>query len=458
MVERAYGREILLEEAINDVVPAAFNEAVEELGRPYECIVYPQYDVVSSEKGQGLVFTATYDLKPPVTLGNYRGMELVRVSEAIEDGAVDQQLSAMQERFARLEKREGPAEMGDLCNIDFLGMIDGVAFEGGEGKGQALELGSNTFIPGFEDQLVGAIAGDSVVVNVTFPEGYQAEELSGKDAVFEVVVNEIQQKVLSEMNDEFASDVSDFETMEELRTDIEDKLVKEAQARAQSDFETKAVEKAMEGATVKISTGMIDLRQDQLVNNFARQITQQGLSMDLYLEYTNSDIETLRNNFLERAVKELKMELTLEAIADAEGISVSDEDVDAEHQRLAEQTGLPLEDIQGMYSGNNTMLESLKFSLMMDKTIRLLAEHAVAIEAPEVPDKPEAVEDAEAAEQAEAAKQAEDVEEAEAAEQAEAVEEAEAAEQAEAIEETEAAEQAEAVEETEAAEQDEEVE
>ena len=380
MVERMYGRDVLLEDAINDAVPAAFSQAVEELGRQYECIVYPQYDVVSTDKGQGLVFTATYDLKPEIVLGSYKGMALEKISEALDENAVEDQLAAMRERFARLETTEEPAALGDVCTIDFLGKIDDEPFEGGEGKEYHLELGSKTFIPGFEDQLVGARAGDEVEIQVTFPEDYQAEDLAGKDAVFDVAVVEVQHKILADMDDEFAKDVSEFETLDELKKSLLEKLSKDAADKVQADFESKAVQKAIDDAEMDLPHSMIELREDHLLDNFASQLARQGIPVEAYLQYLNVDPETLRENFHEQAERELKTELVLEAIAEAEGINATEEEITAEYERLAEQTGKPEEEIRAIYEGNKTMLESLKFSLMMTKTVKLLADHAVESE------------------------------------------------------------------------------
>ncbi|MEL7623643.1 MAG: trigger factor [Clostridiales bacterium] len=376
VVERMYGREILLEDAINDAVPEAFSQALDEIGSEYECIVYPKYEIVSSEKGQGLIFTATYDLKPEIKLGAYKGMELEKISEAAEEGAVEKQLKAMQERFARLEKTDGPAVVGDVCTIDFLGKVDDIPFEGGAGQNHPLELGSGSFIPGFEEQLVGAKVGDEVAVNVTFPEDYRATELAGKAAVFDVAVKEIQHKIFSEMDDEFAKDVSEFETLEELKKDLEEKLNKEAKEKAQADLENKAVEKAVEEADPELPESMLAMRQDQLLENFARQIRRQGIELEQYMELTGMKLEDIRENFKERAQKELQTELVLEAVAKAEGVVISDEDLEDEYKRLADQTGRPAEEIKEIYGGNKTMVESLKFNLMMNKAIKVLTDNA----------------------------------------------------------------------------------
>lgn len=376
VVERMYGREILLEDAINDAVPEAFSQALDEIGSEYECIVYPKYEIVSSEKGQGLVFAATYDLKPEIKLGAYKGMELEKSSEAAEEGAVEKQLKAMQERFARLEKTEGPAVVGDVCTIDFLGKVDDIPFEGGAGQDHPLELGSGSFIPGFEEQLVGAKVGDEVAVSVTFPEDYRATELAGKAAVFDVTVKEIQHKIFSEMDDEFAKDVSEFETLEELKKDLEEKLNKEAKEKAQADLENKAVEKAVEEADPELPESMLAMRQDQLLENFARQIRRQGIELEQYMELTGMKLEDIRENFKERARKELQTELVLEAVAKAEGVIIGDEELEDEYKRLADQTGRLAEEIKEIYGGNKTMVESLKFNLMMNKAIKVLTENA----------------------------------------------------------------------------------
>ncbi|MCL1805070.1 MAG: trigger factor [Clostridiales bacterium] len=376
VVERMYGREILLEDAISDAVPEAFTQALSELDRQYECIGYPEYDVVSSDKGQGLVFTATYDMKPEVKLGAYKGMKLERISEDVDAGAVEKQLKEMQERFARLEQTEEPAVMGDLCTIDFLGKIDDVPFEGGAGKDHPLELGSNTFIPGFEEQLVGVKAGDELEVKVAFPGDYRAEELAGKDAVFEVAVKGVQKRILSDMDDEFAKDVSEFDTIGELRKDIEDKLGTQAKDAAQSDFATKAVEKAIEGASIELADSMISFRQDQLLENFAMQVRRSGLELDQYMQFAGTTVEEFRETLKERAVKELETELVLEAIAAAEDISAGDEDMEEEYSKLAEQTGKTAEEIKELYESSKTMAESLKFSLTMNKTVKYLTDNA----------------------------------------------------------------------------------
>lgn len=376
VVENMYGRDLFMEDAIKDVIPDAFSEAVKQAGEEYACIVYPSYDVVSSEKGEGLVFTAEYDLKPEIKLGDYKGMKLEKPSEEPEEGAVDKQLKAMQERFARLDVVEGPAQLGDVCLIDFLGKLDQVPFEGGAGQDHSLELGSNSFIPGFEEQLVGAQAGDEVEVNVTFPEDYRATDLAGKAVVFEVVVKEVKRKVLSEMDDEFAKDVSEFDTLDELKADLENKLKTQAKDKAIADLERQVIEKALAEATMEVPESFINIRLDQLIEDFSRQIGQQGINFEQYMEITGATAESIRQQFQERAEKETKTELLLEAIGQKEALEISDEELTEEYENLSKQTNMTVENIREQYGTNEEWVASLKYSLKMNKAIKLMVNEA----------------------------------------------------------------------------------
>lgn len=379
IVDKMYGRELYLEDAIKEVIPGAFADAVIEAGEGYECLVYPAYDVVSSEKGEAFTFTAEYDLKPEIQLGKYKGMELKKMSEVPPADAVDMQLKTMQERFARLDTIAEPAELHDTCLIDFLGKVDDVPFEGGAGSDYNLELGSNSFIPGFEEQLVGAKAGDKVDVKVTFPEDYRAQDLAGKEAIFEVTVKEVKRKVLSELNDEFAKDVSESETIEELRAELLIKLTQQAKDQAEADLEKQAIEKALADSKFEVPQSFLDIRMDQLIDNFAQQIGQQGINFQQYLEITGSTAESIRDQFKERAEKELRTELLLEAIANEEKFTISEEELVEEYDRLAKQTNQTVEAIQNSYGKNQDWVESLKYSLRMNKAIQLMVEEASLI-------------------------------------------------------------------------------
>lgn len=376
MVERLYGREAFLEDAIKETIPEAFAEAVSKAGEGYECLVYPSYDVVSSEKGGPLVFTAEYDLKPEVKLGEYKGLELVKPNGEPEEGAIEKQLKAMQERFARIDEVEGAAKMGDTCTIDFTGKVDDVPFEGGTGTDYDLELGSNSFIPGFEDQLVGAQAYDQVAVNVTFPEDYRAKELAGKAVVFDVLVKAVKRKFFAPMDDEFAKDVSEFETLDELKADLAEKLAKQAKDKAQANLEDQAISKVIENSQLEIPQSMLDIRMDQMIENFAKQIAQQGIGFQQYMDITGMTPETVRDQFKERAQKELTTELVLDAVVKAEGIQISDEELNEEYERMAKQVNQPVETIKETYSKNEDWNAAIKYSLSVQKVVKLMIENA----------------------------------------------------------------------------------
>ncbi|MDR1193716.1 MAG: trigger factor, partial [Peptococcaceae bacterium] len=286
----------------------------------------------------------------------------------------------MRDRYARIETVDGPATVGDICVIDFLGMIDGEAFDGGSGQNYSLELGSGSFIPGFEDQLIDAKAGDEVPVFVVFPEDYRPEDLAGKEAVFAVTVKEVKRKLLSDMDDEFAKDVSEFETLAELRADLAAKLDKEAKERSQADWESKVVENAAAGAEVALPEGMVSLRADHLMQEFSQRLRQQNLDLDKYLEITGGKLEDAENDMRQRAQDELKTELVLYAVAKAEGLAVSDGDLEEEYARLAGQTDQTVETIKKIYTGSKGMAKSIRENLLMSKTIKRLAELAVATE------------------------------------------------------------------------------
>lgn len=376
MVERMYGREVFLEDAIKEAIPEAFADAVEQAGEGYECLVYPSYDVISSEKGQGLVFTAEYDLKPEVKLGEYKNLDVVKPIQPPVEDAVAIQLKVMQDRFARLDEVEGPAKMGDVCVINFVGKVDDVPFEGGTGNDYSLELGSNSFIPGFEDQLVGAKAYDEVAVKVTFPEDYRAKELAGKAAVFDVLVKAVKRKFVSALDDEFAKDVSEFETLEALKADLAEKAAKQNEEKLKSNLEDQVIQQAIDNSQLEIPQSMLDIRMDQMIENFAKQIAQQGISFQQYMDITGMNPETVREQFKERAQKELTTELVLDAVVKAEGIQVSEEELDAEFERLAKQVNQPAETIKDTYGKNEEWVKSLKYSLSVQKAVKLMTDSA----------------------------------------------------------------------------------
>jgi trigger factor len=370
-----YGTEILYEEALQHAVPRAYFQALDQIKDEYTAISDPEYEIVQLEKGKPFIFKAKFDLKPEVKLGEYKGLELEKPSAEIGPADVDNELERMRQRYAKLVVVEGPAEKGDVLTIDFVGKVDGQPFEGGKGENYPLELGSNTFIPGFEDQLIGVKAGETVDVNVTFPEEYHVTELAGKDAVFTVTVKENKRKELSPLDDEFAKDVSEFSTLQELRADIENKLKEAAQKKAESELRVAAVKKATENAEIEIPQSMIENRVNTMVENFAYRLQQQGISFDYYMQATNTNIDDIKNNYRTEAEASLRSDLVLEAIAKAESITVSEEELDEEIKKMAERYKQEPAKFREVMEKQG-QISSLKFGIMLDKAVDFIIEQA----------------------------------------------------------------------------------
>jgi trigger factor len=375
IIENMYGTEILYEEALQHAVPRAYFQALDQIKDEYTAISDPEYEIVQLEKGKPFIFKAKFDLKPEVKLGEYKGLELEKPSAEIGPADVDNELERMRQRYAKLVVVEGPAEKGDVLTIDFVGKVDGQPFEGGKGENYPLELGSNTFIPGFEDQLIGVKAGETVDVNVTFPEEYHVTELAGKDAVFTVTVKENKRKELSPLDDEFAKDVSEFSTLQELRADIENKLKEAAQKKAESELRVAAVKKATENAEIEIPQSMIENRVNTMVENFAYRLQQQGISFDYYMQATNTNIDDIKNNYRTEAEASLRSDLVLEAIAKAESITVSEEELDEEIKKMAERYKQEPAKFREVMEKQG-QISSLKFGIMLDKAVDFIIEQA----------------------------------------------------------------------------------
>ena len=310
LVEKYYTEAVFYDEAINNVLPAAYEAALEESG--VESVAKPEIDVEEIQKGEPVVFTALVTTKPEVTLGEYKGIEVDKIDYTVTDEDVDKDIEATQKKNARVVTVEDRAiENGDIAVIDFEGFVDDVAFDGGKGEGYELEIGSGTFIPGFEEQLVGANTGDDVDVKVTFPEEYHADNLAGKDAVFKVKVNEIKKRELPELDDDFASEVSEFETMDEFKADVRKKLEEAAQNKAKVETENAIVDKAIENATFDIPEAMLETQIDNNVRDFAQRISYQGMNLDMYLQYTGMTMEAMRAQFAEQAKKQISGSLVL---------------------------------------------------------------------------------------------------------------------------------------------------
>ncbi|MFI3208076.1 MAG: trigger factor [Eubacteriales bacterium] len=345
MIEKMYGVEIFFEEATNNIIPEAYGKAYDECG--LDIVSQPTIDVVQIAKGEAFIFTAEVALKPVVTLGEYKGLEVEKVSTRVTAKEIEEELEKEQEKNARTITVEDRAVADkDEVVMDFEGFVDGAAFEGGKGENYPLVIGSGSFIPGFEEQLVGAELEKEVEVNVTFPEEYQAEELKGKEAVFKCTVHEIKAKELPELDDEFAAEVSEFDTLEAYKADIKAKIKERKATEGERATEDKLVETAVANATMDVPEAMIQTQTQQMINDFSSRMQQQGLTMEQYMQYTGMTSEKMMEEMKPQAVKRIETRLVLEAIAKAEAIEISDEKLDEELVKMAEAYQMELEQIK----------------------------------------------------------------------------------------------------------------
>lgn len=335
MIEKMYGTGVFYEDAANIVIPRAYDEAVKECE---ETIVSrPNIDVTQIEAGKPFIFTAEVALKPEVTLGEYKGVEVPKAEIEVTEEEIQAEVDKERENNSRtIDVDDRGVEKGDLIKLDFDGSVDGVPFQGGKAEDYPLTVGSGSFIPGFEDQLVGAKIGEEMEVKVTFPEDYHAEELKGKDAVFKCTVKEIKVKELPEADDEFAKDVSEFDTMEEYKADIKKNLTEKKEAEAKKAKESAVVAKVVENATMEIPDAMIDEQVRRMADDFTRRIESQGITMEQYMQFTGMDAEKLVEQMKPEALKRIQNSLVLEAVAKAENIEISDERLDEEIAKMAE--------------------------------------------------------------------------------------------------------------------------
>lgn len=375
--EKRFGVEALYQDALDIVLPNAYVEAIEET--EIEPVDQPSIDIEEIERGKNLVFTAEVTVKPEVKLGDYKGLEVEAQDVTVTDEDVDEEIKREQERFAELiVKEEGAVEEGDTVVIDFEGFVDDVAFEGGKGENHTLEIGSGQFIPGFEDQLVGKEAGEETDVNVTFPEEYHAEDLAGKEATFKVKIHEIKVKELPELDDEFAKDVDDeVETLEELKTKRKEQLEAQKKQDAENNTKNTLIQKAVENSEADIPEAMINTEIDRMVNELQQNLQMQGMTIDMYYQFSGQDEATLREQMKEDAEKRVMTSLTLEAIAQTEEIEATDEDIDAEMEKMAGMYGVEKDQIKQMLGGNTSML---KDELKIQKAIDFLVDESKTIE------------------------------------------------------------------------------
>ncbi|MBQ5951657.1 MAG: trigger factor [Lachnospiraceae bacterium] len=373
IIEKMYGKMVFFEDAVNEVLPEAYEAAVKESG--VEVVSRPDINLAGApEPGKDIDFTATVALKPPVTLGEYKGMEVDKAEVSVSDEDVDKEIETERNKNSVMNSVERPAQLTDQVVIDYLGEIDGVPFEGGADKDFSLLLGSHTFIEGFEEQLVGAVAGEQRDVSVTFPAEYHAAELAGKPAVFHVTVKEVKEKVLPELNDEFASDVSEFETLEEYRADVRAKLEKRAADAAKTAKENAAVEKAVANAEIDIPQPMIDSQAQTMLDDYLMRMEQQGISREMFFQYSGQTEDKMLEDIRPDAERRIRSRLTLEAIAAAEGLVATDEDVDKEIEDMAKAYGMDVERLRPIL-GEDT-IESLRHDAVVKKAIDLVAEAA----------------------------------------------------------------------------------
>lgn len=378
MVEKMYGPAVFYEDAVNSLIPQEYSKAAEESG--LDIVSQPEINVEQIEKGKPFIFTAEVAVKPEVTLGEYKGLEVPKADLEVTEEEIEAELKKEQEKNARtVHVEDRPAENGDKVTIDFEGFVDGVAFEGGAGKDYPLTLGSHTFIPGFEEQLVGVSLEQPVDVKVTFPEDYQAEELKGKEAVFKCVIHKIEKKELPELDDDFAKDVSEFDTLEEYKKEIKDNLEKKKADTAKTEKENAVVDKAIENATMEIPEAMVKTQVNQMIDDFARRIQSQGLTMDQYMQFTGSTMETMQEQMRPQSMKRIQSRLVLEKVAEVENIQISDEKLDEELTKLAEMYKMELDKFKEMI--DDYQKDQMKKDLAVQEAVTLMADSAKEVEA-----------------------------------------------------------------------------
>ncbi|MEC5422018.1 trigger factor [Virgibacillus sp. C22-A2] len=371
--ENRFGVESLYQDAVDIVLPDAYVAAIDETG--IEPVAQPDVDIETIEQGKPLVFTAKVTVKPEVTLGDYKGLEVEEQTVEVTDEEVDQDLENQRQQQAELVvKEEGNVEEGDTVVMDFEGFMDDVAFEGGKGENHSLEIGSGQFIPGFEEQLVGKETGEDTEVELTFPEDYHAEELAGKKATFKVKIHEIKSKELPELDDEFAKDIDEeVETLDELKKKKREQLEEQKKQDAENQKRETLIEKASDNAQVDVPEAMVDTELDQMVKEFEQRLQAQGMTMEMYAQFSGQDESALKEQMKDDAEKRVKTNLTLEAIVTEEKLEATDEDLSAELEKMASMYGTEVDQLKQMLGGNT---DALKGDLKMRKAIDFLVEHS----------------------------------------------------------------------------------
>ena len=375
-IEKIYSEAVFYDDAVNNIFPDNYMEAVKELG--LEPVDMPNVDIKEIGSGKELVLVVKVDVKPDVEIGEYKGIEVTEKKYTVKADEVNAEIERMRDRNSRMVTVEDRAvKSGDTAVIDYEGFVDGVAFAGGKGENHELVIGSNTFIPGFEDQIIGANTGDEIDVNVTFPEEYHAEELKGKAAVFKVKVNQIKFKELPELDDEFAKDVSEFDTLDALKKDIKSKLSKQNEARAKAEMENEAIEKLVETLKGEIPNGMIESRTESLIQDFEMRLQQQGMPLDMYMKYTGLTIEAMKEQFKPQAEMAVKSTLVLEKVAELEKIAVKDKDVEAKFEEMAKAYNMEVDKIKELLREEDK--ENIKKDLVIEKAVKVILDNATLV-------------------------------------------------------------------------------
>ena len=376
LIEQMYGIGVFLEDAINDMINSTYPEAAQGSEIANEISSNPDIELVQAEAGKPLIYTATVAVKPPVSLGKYKGVEVEKTDVSVSDEEVEAELSAEQEKNASYnEITDRPAADGDKVNLNFEGFVDGVAFEGGKGEDYPLTIGSGSFIPGFEEQLIGAEIGKEIEVNVTFPENYQSAELAGKPAVFKCTVLKITEKVLPELNDEFADDVSEFSTLEEYKADIRKNLEVKKEEKARTEKENKVIDAIIADSEIEIPEPMLKAQQEQIVDEFAQRLQSQGLNIDQYFSYIGGSREKMMEEVKDQADKRIRTRLVLEEIVKAENIVATEEDFEVELGKLAEAYGTDVDTVKKIFEGREK--DRMMEDIAVQKAVSFVADNAV---------------------------------------------------------------------------------
>ena len=370
IIEKLYGASIFYEDAANDLIPGAYEAAAKESG--LDITSYPSIDVVQVEKGKPFIFTAEVALRPDVELGEYKGVEIEKVSSEVTEEDVQAEIKKVQEQNAREVTVDRPAENGDTVMIDYEGSVDGELFEGGSAEGYGLVLGSGSFIPGFEDQLIGASAGADVDVHVTFPEAYHADDLAGKEALFKVKVHEVKTKDYPIVDDEFAQDVSDFDTLEEYKEELKKNLAEKKVQEAKAEKQQKVMDVVVGNAKMDIPEAMVRKSTDDMMNQYAQELGAQGLSMDVYFKYTGMTPQQLAEQLKPQALANIKNRLVLDAIVAAENIEITDDEIEAEIQRLAESWNMEADKVRSYMD-----VDLMRNDMSAQKALEMITDAAV---------------------------------------------------------------------------------